>query len=247
MTTPATPSSPQPAGDDRKLVSVDENYIAPTFEDKLHLFWKNHGTKVLVLCVVVALGIVGWGAYGYMQSQKELEIEKAYSAAKTNDQLKAFAAANPEHSLAGIAYLRMADEAYTAGKGTDAVAAYEKAASILKTGPLVARAKLGGAIAKAQAGKGTEAAADLKAIASDAALSKGVRAEAAYQLASLAAEAGNGADVQKYADQLNQIDPASRWGQRAMMLRASVPAPAAAAPAKADAPATGVQVKIPGK
>lgn len=247
MTSPATPSSPQPAGDDRKLVSVDENYLAPTFEDKLHIFWTNHGTKVLVLCVVVILGIVGWGAYGYMERQKELGIEKAYADSKTNDQLKAFAAANPAHSLAGIAYLRIADEAYTAGKSADAIAAYGQAISILKTGPLVARAKLGSAVAKAQAGKGTEAAADLTALAADTTQTKGVRAEATYQLASLAADAGNGADVQKYADQLNQLDPASRWGQRAMMLRAAVPAPAATAPAKTDAPATGVQVKIPGK
>jgi hypothetical protein len=58
MSTPATPSAPKPAGDDRKLVSVDENYIAPSFEDKLHLFWEKNGKVVLALCVVVLLGIV---------------------------------------------------------------------------------------------------------------------------------------------------------------------------------------------
>jgi hypothetical protein len=248
MTSPATPSSPKPAGDDRKLVSVDENYIAPTFEDRMHLFWQKNGTAVLVVIGLIVVGIVGWGGYGYLQRQKEREIEDAFAAAKTSEQLKAFAAAHPEHTLAGIGYLTIADEAYAAGKAADAMAAYEKVVSLLKTGPLVARAKIGIAVTKAQAGKAAEATAELKQIAADTTQPKGVRGEASYQLASLASEAGNGAEAQKYLDQLNQIDPNSRMTQRAMMLRISLPpAPPAAAPATPDAAPGAVQVKIPGK
>ncbi len=244
MTSPATPSSPKPAADDRKLVSVDENYIAPTFEDKLHIFWKNNGKAVLALCVVVLLGIVAYGAYGAMQRSKELDIEKAYADAKTNDQLKAFAAANPDHTLAGIASLRLADEAYTAGKSADAIAGYEKAAAALKTGPLAGRALLGKALSKAQAGKAADAVTDLKSLVADGAQPKGLRAEAIYQLASLAAEANDGAEVQKFSDQLQQLDPNSPWSARVAVLRATVKAPASTA---APTPATGgVQVKIPG-
>jgi hypothetical protein len=76
-----------------------------------------------------------------------------------------------------------------------------------------------------------------------------VRSEAAYQLTSLAADAKNGADVQKFADQLMSIDPSSAWAQRAMSLRAMFPAAPAAVKSddKKDAPATGAQVKLPGK
>jgi hypothetical protein len=249
MSTPATPSAPKPAGDDRKLVSVDENYIAPSFEDKLHLFWEKNGKVVLALCVVVLLGIVGKGGWDYLQAQKELDIQKTYATAATSDQLKTFAAAHADHPLAGVAQLRMADEAYTAGKSAEALAGYEKAATTLKTGPLGARAQLGRALAKVQGGKTTEAVAELKQLAGDTAQAKGVRAEAAYHLTGLAADASNGADVQKYADQLMQIDAAGPWTQRAMMLRATVPAPAASevnAPAKADA-AAPAPIKLPGK
>ena len=45
-----------------------------------------------------------------LAEQKELEIEKAFAAATTTEQLKAFAAGNSGHSLAGIAQLRIADE-----------------------------------------------------------------------------------------------------------------------------------------
>lgn len=242
MTTPANPSSPKAAGDDRKLVSVDETYIAPSFEDKMHLFWQKNGTAVLVLCGLVVVGILAKGGWDYLQGQKELDVEKAYAAATTSDQLKTFAAANSDHSLAGIALLRLADEAYTAGKSADAIAGYDKALSALKTGPLAARAQLGRALAKAQAGKTADAVTDLKQIAGDTNLFKGLRAEAVYNLTSLSAEAGNGADVQKYSDQLMQLDAAGPWTQRALMLRAKVPS--SEAPAM---PSGSAQIKIPGK
>ncbi len=249
MTTPATPSAPQSSGDDRKLVAVDATYLAPSFEDKLHIFWAKNGTVVLALCGLVAVGILAKGGWDYVQAQKELDVQKAYATSTTSDQLKSFAAAHADHSLAGIAQLRLADEAYTAGKSADALAGYDKVVAVLKSGPLVARAQLGGALAKVQAGKAAEATTDLKKLVADTAQPKGARAEAAYHLTSLAAEAVNAADVQKYSDQLMQLDPSGPWMQRALMLRASVPAAPAAvtAPAKTETPAGEVKIVLPGK
>lgn len=247
MSTPATPSAPKPAGDDRKLVSVDESYIAPSFEDKLHIFWEKNGKAVLALCAVVLLAIVGKGGWDYLQAQKELDVQKAYASASTSEQLKAFAASHADHALAAVAQLRLADEAYAAGKSADALAGYEKVIATLKTGPLAARAQIGRALAKFQSGKAADAVTDLKQIAGDTAQVKGIRAEAAYHLTGLAADAANGADVAKYSDQLMQIDPAGPWTQRAMMLRATVPSAPAPAPAKVEAPAAAASVKLPGK
>ena len=71
-------------------------------------------------------------------------------------------------------------------------------------------------------------------------------------MTSLAVEAGNAAEAQKMVDLLTQIDPMSAWSQRAMMLRATLPAtpapaPAAAAPAATEKKEeTGLQLKLPG-
>ncbi len=254
MTTPATPSSPQPAGDDRNLVSVDEKYVPITFEDRLHRFWQGNRNLVLGLCVAVLVAILAKGAWEYLARQKEIDVEKAYAAATTTEQLKTFASSHASHSLAGIAYLRMGDEAYAAGKSADALAAYDQAIAILKDGPLAARIQTGRALSKIQAGKTSEGTAELKQLAGDPNQFNAVRSEAAYQLASLAAEAGNAADVQKYSDQLMQIDPSSPWTQRGLMLRASLPAPvvstvvpAAGAASKKGDSSSGVQIKLPGK
>ena len=248
MTTPATPASPKSAGDDRNLVAVDAT-TALTFEDKLELFWKKNRNLVLGACGLVLVGIVAKEGWNYLAKQKELEIGKSYAAATTPEQLKTFAAAHGSHSLGGIALLRIADDAYKAGKAADAAAGYDKALGVLKDGPLAARAQLGRALSKVQSGKAADGAGELKKLADDAKQSKPVRTEAAYHLTSLAVEAANATDAQKYVDQLMQIDPASPWTQRAMSVRASMPATPTAIPAapKADETAPGVQIKIPGK
>lgn len=239
------PSNSKSTGDNR---GASDAAPVLTLEDKLHQFWQKNRMIVLGLCALVLLAILGKGGWESYQRSQEDQVEKAYADATTSEQLKSFVAAHPDHELSGIAELRIADEAYTAGKSADAQAAYDKALSILKDGPLATRALLGRGLAKVQAGKTSEGTEDLKQLANDTKQLKTARAEAAYQLASLAADAGNSADVQKYVDQLNQIDPASSWARRAMLLRASLPVPAAstAAPNK-DAGSSGVQIKLPGK
>jgi hypothetical protein len=248
MTTPATPSSPTPAGDDRNLVAVDPA-MAITFEDKVHLFWKKNHKAVYALCALILAGIVGRWAWGQMAESRELKVENAYAAATTPEQLKSFSDANAGHTLGGIAQLRIADEAYKAGKTADAATAYDKAATMLKDGPLAARAKLGRALAKVQAGKAPEGTDELKKLADDAGQNKAVRAEATYHLTSLAVEAGNAADAQKYVEQLGKIDQGSQWLSRAMSMRASMPAtPAPAAPgAKTESAQPVLNLNLPGK
>lgn len=250
MSTPATPSTPSPAGDERNLVPVNET-TALSFDEKLQVLWQKYRGAVLGVCAVVLLAILGKGGWEILQRKKEEEVRQAYAAATTNDQLKAFSAAQGNHPLAAVAQIRLADDAYKAGKGADAVAAYDKAISILKDGPLLARAQLGRALAKVQAGKSAEATTELKKLAEDANQLKAIRVEAGYHLTSLAVEAGNAADAQKYSDQLMQIDPTSPWTQRGLALRASLPVTASTPDKAPDAPAKDagpkVEVKMPGK
>lgn len=232
-----------------------------TFEEKLNQFWQKNRMVVLGLCVLILAVLLGKGIWERVQRDKEQQVETAYTEANTPDQLRAFVAAHPDHELAAVAEVRLADEAFTAGKYADAIAAYDKGIAVLKSGPLVSRARLGRAIAEVQSGKTTDGTTELKQLADDTTLLNAVRAEAAYNLAALAADAGNSADAQKYIDQLNQIDPASMWARRAMALQANLPRPAAAsslAPSLAPAAtstststaqpsSTGIKLNLPGK
>lgn len=240
------PSNSNPSGKDRPSGTP-----APvTFEDNLHQFWQKNRMVVLGLCAFVLVVILGKGVWERIQHSRETDIESEFAAATTPDQLRAFANAHPNHELAGVAEIRIADQAYTAEKMGDAIAGYEKALTVLKQGPLASRARLGLALAKVQTGKTAEAETELKAIASNTAEFKSTRAEAAYNLASLAADAHNYTDVQKYVEQLNQIDPASVWARRAVALQANMPKSASlASPMVPTSTSSGpnVQVKLPTK
>jgi tetratricopeptide (TPR) repeat protein len=207
----------------------------PAFETAVQGFWAKNRQGILIVVVVVLLAIIGREAWQYMAAGREQRVRADY--AKAGDQaakLEAFAAAHSSHSLAGVAYLRMADEKFAAGDYKNAGAQYEKAAGSLKNPALLGRARLGAAISRLNGGDQPAGEAALKGISADAALDKGVRVEAAYHLAALAAEAGKADEVKKYADEASKIDGPSSWAQRATMLVARTPG--AAKPAEATAP-----------
>jgi hypothetical protein len=192
-------------------------------ETTLHRLWRQYGQALTIGCAAVLLVILARGGWDYMAAQKEQAVRQEYAAASTSEKLKTFADAHAGHVLAGIARLRLADEAYVAGKGAEAVTAYEAALPVLKDSLLADRARLGLAMAKVQAGRAADGEAALRELAGQADASKGVRTEAAYHLASLAHTAGRTEDVNKYTDQIMQIDAGSPWAQRAQMLRLQTP------------------------
>lgn len=246
MITPATPPNPKSASTPAGPDPVD------SFAEKLHQFWQRNRSAFLTGCVLVLAGIFIRGAYDYYAQQRENGIEREFALAGTPDQLKAFAATHAGHSLAGVAWLTLADDACRAGNYAEAITDYDQALPQLKDTPFAGRIKLGAAMARLLSGQTAEGESALNQLADDAGQLKGLRVEAAYQLASNAATAGKGEDAQKYTEKLMQIDGTSVWAQRAMMLRASAPMAAAAplaAPAAtpAAAPAGGISIKIPGK
>ena len=250
MITPATPPNPKSAATPVVPHPVD------SFAEKLHQFWQRNRSAFQIGCGLVLIGIFVRGYYEYYAQQHEKGIEQEFALAGTPDQLKTFAAAHEGHALAGVAWLTLADDAFKAGNYAEAMADYDKALPVLKDNPLAGRIKLGAAMARLLSGQAAEGESALNQIADDTNQLKGLRVEAAYQLASHAADAGKGEDVQKYTAKLMQIDGTSVWAQRAMMLRANTPV-AAVAPAAgsapvptatpAAAPAGDISIKIPGK
>jgi predicted negative regulator of RcsB-dependent stress response len=224
--------------------SPDQNapvHPVDSFSENLQIFWLKNQNAILLGCGIVLAGILGRGLYQFYIEQHEASIAKAYAAASVStEKLKQFAADHEGHALGGTAFLRVADEAYAAGKYDEAQAAYGKALASFKGSPFGARAQVGAAMSVLLSGKTSEGLAALKKIADDTNQYKGLRTQACYQLASLAAQAGNSDEVKKYTDQLLQIDSTSSWAQFALMLRSKQPAAAAKS-------GTGVTLGAPAK
>lgn len=214
------------------------------YEEKLQSFWKKNRNTILAACAAVLLVVAGRGIWEIFTAQHEKNIRAEYAAAATPEKLRAFAREYAGHRLAGAAHLRLADEEYSSGKYADALADYELAAGALRGTPFAGRAQLGQAVCKVRSGLTADGVTQLKQLAADLTQLQAVRAEAAYFLASIAADDGRAEDAKKFADQVQQIDPQGIWAQRALALRANLPPDASP---KANAPAAAVQLQVPGK
>jgi len=232
-------STPAPSNPNATPIDPDQPVAVHGFEHSLHEFWQRNSRAIYAFCVIVLIAIIGKGGFDTYTRWQDDKVAAEYATASTNDKLKAFAAAHPNHQLAGAAKLRLADDAYSAGNYTQAILDYQTAADVLKTGPFAGRARLGNAMCKLLAGQAAEGENQLKQLANDLGQMKAIRAEAAYQLASTAAQAGRNDEALKFLDQVNSIEPAGTWAQRAMMLRVTLPAPLA--------PAAAPAVSIPSK
>lgn len=215
----SAPLDPQTPGN----APASEAPVAPNFEETLRKFWQKNSKVIYLACATAFVVIIAKGGLEYFRAQKQKDIAAAYAAASTSERLKSFASQYPDHALGGAATLRLADEAYSSGKYTEAVAGYQKAASVFKTGPFGSRAMLGAAVSSVLAGQATDGESKLKQLADDAKQIKVVRAEAAYHLAILAADAGRTDDAIKYFDLVGTLDPMGIWSRRAMMHRAYLP------------------------
>src|SRR5471032_1135940 len=228
MPSPALPTDPQNPGAPVAVAHPDEVLIG---------FWEKNREILVIACLLILAAIIGRAGWQYFNAQKELGVERDYAAAGNPEQLRAFAEAHPGHALAGVAELRLADSAYQAGQNADALAAYDRAGTLLDpTGILAARARLGAAVIKVQTGQAADGVSALRQLAEDPKQFSNIRAEADYHLASIAAEAGRADETRQLATQLMQIDPSSPWTQRAFALQAKLPAPAAPLPAAPAAP-----------
>jgi hypothetical protein len=244
---PALPSKSKAAGDERHLVAVDENYLAPGLEDRLRLHWEKNSRLILTGAVVLALFLLGNEGRKYLAAQHDQEVADAYGAAGTDAALQAFMATHAGEPQVGLAQLRLADSSYGAGHYAEARSAYEKAvtqlAGLPTAAPLAARARLGAAVAGLLAGQTAEAEAALNKIAGDTSLPPAIRAEAMFDLAAQAAAAGHLDEVRRLGDQILKTDPIAPWNERVRSLlvrpgtgSAAVAAPAA--PAKVEAAPT---------
>lgn len=215
---------------------------APDFAIQMHEFWAKNHTQIYFLIAAILLAIVAKEGWGYFSAMHERGIAEDYAkVANTPEALARFADEHSGHALAGVALLRVADDKYSAGDFKAAQAAYSKAAPALKQADLQSRAKLGAAMSQLAAGDAAGGSTALQALMNDTAAAKPTRAEAAYQLASLASSAGRADDVRKFANEITKIEPAGVWAQRSLTLLAQLPVDP-----KAATPSSGISFQ-PGK
>lgn len=216
--------------------------VSPDVDEHLHGFWKKYGQAASIGLLLVLAFYLGRAAIAYFSEQREEGVQTDFAAAHTPEQIRAFVAAHPDHELSGLADLELADQAYSAGQASAALSGYNEAKRVLKDPALASRAAIGSAMVQIQLGQVDSGTAALRKLMDDTTQLPVVRAEAGYQLATLAAAAGQADEVQRLAVQLVQIDKDGPWTKNAFNLTVAKPAGAPAAP-----PPASISLKPAGK
>jgi len=210
-------------GDDRHLVAVDENYAGGDAEDHLWLFWRNHRNKVYgAVCVISGLVIL-WQGVKIYQSHVDAALQAEYSAAADAPALAAFAQAHADTTLGKLAQLESADNLYKAGKFKEAADSYAKAITMLGDDEKASRARLGQAMALLQANDIKGGTQLLEALTNDNSVVENLRAESAFDLAILAAQAGDKDGANKWLNHLKEFKDANIWNTQAAALTEIMP------------------------
>lgn len=199
--------------DERNLIDAEES-VELSIEDKISIYWMENKGFIITCFIVLAGIIVGINGVKMYGESAKAKLQDAYSEAKANDTLDAFAKENTGRELGGFAALTVADEAYNAEDFTKAAEFYALAESALGENILAGRAAIGAAFAAFNNGSEADGVAKLNQIAADASFADAVRSEAVYHLAVDAYTSGNTDAFDSFVAQLATTDKAGQWQNR---------------------------------
>jgi len=217
-----------PAGDDRNLVIVDEDFAQADSEDRLWLFWERNQERLVGGTVAVVVGLIAWFAVqSWIESEAE-GLRTKYAEVKDDAGRAAFAAAHPGETLAAVALLEVADNLKTAGK--PAVAAYDAAAAAAEkagSAPAVRaigwRARLYAGLLAQDAGA-ADAATRLAQVADATGAPDALRGPAMLALARGALGKSDVAGARAWLDKMDrQLGPNHPWREEQRQLIVSEP------------------------
>jgi len=193
-----------PAGDDRNLVVVDEDFVNADTEDRLWLFWERNKDIIVKGTFGVVVGILAFLAYFFWNEGRREALGEEFTACQDEAARRAFASRHPGEALAAVAITDVADDLKKAGKLVDAAKAYDEASRLTglagkapAISALGTRARLYAALCRLEAG---EAGADkaIATVADDVSAPSTLRGFAMLTLANLAVAKGDTAEATKW-------------------------------------------------
>lgn len=188
-------------------------------EERFNDFWKKNGVSVFGGIALGAVIVIGIQLFQYFDQKKEDSIQAAFSAAQSIEEKIQFAEEHPDHQLAGLAQLQVADARYNEGKYNEAAELYGSTSKVFVDPTIASRAMLGQGISLLQAGNKEDGRSVLRAIALDANALDQTRAEAAYHLAISFWEDKENENALEMTEVILQLEAAQFWAYRANLLK----------------------------
>ncbi len=200
-----------------------EGFEEADFEQKVILIWENYRQAIIAVIGVIILSVLIYQTMLYLAERGELAVQAAYQEADDDEALIEFAREHPRHTLAGMAYLQLANTKYGDEDYAQAFEFYDYAITHLENKVIQGRARLGMAMSHLMMGNGDEGAEALRKIASDPLLLDTFRAEAAYNLAVIFWEKNDFISLERELRRIESFKKAGLWISRSTVMRNSIP------------------------
>jgi predicted negative regulator of RcsB-dependent stress response len=151
-------------------------------EERFNEFWKKNGSSVFAAIAVGAVIVIGTQTWRHLQAKAELETRQEFGQAQSTEVLETFAQEHDDHSLAGLAYLKLANEAFERGEFSGGGRRLPAGHFAPRGTPLLGRATLGAAVSTLRAGDAAAGATALREILNNESFQPATRTEAGYLL-----------------------------------------------------------------
>jgi len=208
--------------DPKTFDKLDDAFSEADIEDRLWVFWNRYKKPVSTAITIALVVILGSHGYKWYVAKQKADLTAAYHDAGDDIALKSFADANDGTELAGVAYLRLADESYEKGEYSTAADLYAKAAADFELSLFSARAKLGQGMSLLLNGDTDMGMQVFEGVAADPKVPTSFKAEAMYHQLVQLWEQGDLAGAHAKLESLNAAGD-SYWSQKAQRLFDTVP------------------------
>lgn len=193
-------------------------------DERFREFWKRNGVLFFGGLAMVAVIVVIVQIVQYVGNQMEASAAREFGVAlSTPEALASYAESHAGSARAGLAHLELAHQAYEAGNFGEAATLYAAATEELADSSLAGRAALGEALSRVKIGEETAAKEILQSLSDNAAMLNSTRAEAAYNLAVMAWEAGDIDGALALVEKIEGLEDIGIWEFRAADLRDRMP------------------------
>ena len=215
----------QPQPDDKQdtFQKLDEAYAESNMEDQLMVYWNRYKNQIVIGLIAAVLVILGIQLSKWWSQKSVTSRGEAYAAASDDSLKAAFAGKFSGTDLGGVAFLELADKAYSDGNFSAAIPHYESAFKAFDMVEFKQRAHLGLALSRLQAGDESVAIKDLESIGANVDYPDVSRAEAYYHLSVLDWEKGDFDAMLGRHDQIEELMGAGNWLSQALQLQNSIP------------------------
>ncbi len=206
--------------DDRHLVDINNSDTELNIDESFQVFWEKNKGSIVQWIVIILVVSVGFQLFKLYENKQNVNLQDEFLVSlETEDLRLAFANNHKAEPLAGLNFLKSANEVYAKAEYKEASVLYKKSTDALVGTALHAKVWMSYAISLIKSGDKTAGIKELEMLSSTETAFDAVKADALLKLIILAVDEKNVSAVDDYIARLSMIENTAYTLQRAEKMK----------------------------